>query len=81
MKYLGISQEKKFIERLRENYKEQKDFVIISKTGVKSKGGVKEAYYFISFDCFEKKCMVSNTEKGKRSKRLFSSITQTHQLL
>ena len=74
MKYLGISQEKKFIERLRENYKEQQDFVIIRKTGVKSKGGVKEAYYFISFDCFEKICMVSNTDKGKEVRDYFLEL-------
>ena len=29
IKYLGISKEKKFMERLRENYKEQLDFIIV----------------------------------------------------
>jgi len=62
-KYLEITSEKKFIDRLKENYSEQIDYIIMGDINKKSIKGVKHAYYFISFDCFEKICMNSRTKK------------------
>ena len=66
--YLGIENIKKFVERIREKYKHGSDYIIIRKKKKdKSVKGVKqdkETYYFLTFDCFEKICMMSHAEKA-----------------
>jgi phage anti-repressor protein len=69
-KYLGITKIKKFLERIREKYEINKDYVIMRKKG-KSAKGVQEAYYFISFDCFEKICMLSHAKKADEVRDYF----------
>ena len=63
IKYLEYKDIKKFYERLRNNYKLNIDYIIkrLLKTGSKD---AKRVNYYISFDCFEKICMLSRTEKG-----------------
>ena len=63
IKYFGYRDIKKFYERLRENYKINIDYITnrISNPGSKS---AKRVQYLLSFDCFEKICMLSRTEKG-----------------
>jgi hypothetical protein len=46
---LGITSEKKFIDRLKENYNERTDYIIIRDINKKSIKGIKHVYYFISF--------------------------------
>ena len=74
IKYLGISKEKKFMERLRENYKEQLDYVIIRSANKKLMKGDKQVHYFISFDCFEKICMNSRTDRGNEVRDYFIEL-------
>ena len=64
MKYLNIQNKKKFEERLRTNFILRKDYEIIRYLQ-KSVKGKKDVQYMLSFEGFERVCMVSNTEKGK----------------
>ena len=47
------------------------DMPIIIRINQKSTKGVKDAHYMISFECFEKICMNSRTEKGKMFRDYF----------
>ena len=62
-KYLGITNITNFCERLRENYTLREDYIII-KLKRKLEKNVKNTFYFLSFDGFEKVCMQSRTKKG-----------------
>ena len=73
IKYLGITYPKKFYERLREKYILNSDYIII-KTNNKSTRGIKDAIYFISFDAFEKICMISRTETGNQVRDYFITL-------
>ena len=59
--YLGITNISHFTERIRKKYVIKIDYVIIRRKGESVKD-VKDVYYFISFDCFEKICMQSKTK-------------------
>ena len=73
IKYLGITFPKKFYERLREKYIINSDYIII-RTNNKSTKGIKDANYFVSFDTFEKICMISRTETGNRVRDYFITL-------
>ena len=51
--YLGITNIYHFTERIREKYVINIDYNIIRRKGESMKG-IKDVYYFITFDCFEK---------------------------
>ena len=70
MKYLNIQNKKKFEERLRTNFILRKDYEIIRYLQ-KSEKGKKDVQYMLSFEGFERVCMVSNTEKGKAFRDYF----------
>jgi phage anti-repressor protein len=70
MKYLNIQNKKKFEERLRTNFILRKDYEIIRYLH-KLEKGKKDAIYLLSFEGFERVCMVSNTEKGKAFRDYF----------
>lgn len=70
MKYLGLNNQLKFEQRIRENYKLMADYIII-RINQKSKKGVKDANYMLSFECFEKIAMNSRTPKGKMFRDYF----------
>ena len=61
--YLGITNIHHFTERIRKKYILNVDYIIIRRGG-ESQKGIKDVYYFISFDCFEKICMQSRTKKA-----------------
>jgi phage anti-repressor protein len=63
VKYLGITNQLIFEERIRKMLILNTDYVIIRKQQ-KSKKGVKNANYMISFDGFEKLCFRSTTQKA-----------------
>jgi phage anti-repressor protein len=64
IKYLNITNRHKFEERIRKNYIINIDYIIIKLSEKLEKGKI-YSNYFISFECFEKICMNSNSEKGK----------------
>ncbi len=70
IKYLKIKIEKRFYENFRKKYKINQDYVII-RIKEKSKKGVKNAQYYISFDTFEKICMVTKSSKGEEVRDYF----------
>jgi len=51
--YLEYKDTKKFYERLRANYRIKHDFVIKRKIQ-KLQKGIRDAEYFLTFECFEK---------------------------
>jgi len=70
IEYLDISSQRGFEENIRKDYKLNIDYVII-RFKQKSMKGVKDAQYMITFECFEKICMNSSTEKGKMFRDYF----------
>jgi phage anti-repressor protein len=70
MKYLGITDKKKFIERIRAKYELRQDFEII-RLEQKAMKGIQNVHYMLSFECFEKICMSSNTRKGQEYRDYF----------
>jgi phage anti-repressor protein len=70
IKYLEYKDSKKFYERLRANYKLNKDFIIKRKIQ-KSTKGIKDVNYFLTLECFEKICMESRTSKGEAVRDYF----------
>lgn len=70
VKYLDLGNEKKFIERLREKYTVNKDF-IIQRIKQKSQKGTQDVFYYVSFDCFEKICMSSRSKMGNSVRDYF----------
>ena len=77
MKYLEIKNEKKFEERLRNNFILNLDYIII-KYNHKSMKNQKDVQYMLSFEGFEKVCMASNTVKGKEFR---NNVIIIHRLL
>lgn len=69
IKYLDCINSKKFYERLRTNYILNIDYIKI-KALEQSKNN-KKIHYFITFDCFEKICMMSRTVKGNSVRDYF----------
>ena len=70
MKYLNIKNQDKFEERLRNNFIIRKDYEIIRYVQ-KAEKHKKNVQYLVSFEGFEKICMVSTTEKGKMFRDYF----------
>ena len=73
LKYLELNNKKKFIERLREKYTVNQDFVI-KRIKQKSQKGIPDVFYYISFDCFEKICMASKSKKGNAVRDYFVTL-------
>lgn len=71
--YLELDNKKKFIERLREKYTVNKDF-IIKRINQKLKKGIQDVFYYVSFDCFEKICMTSKSKKGNSVRDYFVTL-------
>jgi len=69
-KFLNMENEKKFYERLKDNYILREDYIIV-KLKRKLEKNVKNTFYFLSFDGFEKVCMQSKTKKGKEVRDYF----------
>ena len=63
IKYLGVSNQLIFEERIRKTLQLNTEYVII-RTHKKSTKGIKDARYMVSFDGFEKLCLKSTTQKG-----------------
>lgn len=63
VKYLELKSKKIFVEKLREKYVVNKDF-IIKRIKQQSRKGIQEVFYYITFDCFEKICVFSKSEKA-----------------
>jgi phage anti-repressor protein len=70
MKYLGITDRFKFEKRIRAYYTLNEDYQII-RLQQKLTKGVKDVYYMVSFDGFEKIVMKSNTKKGQEFRDYF----------
>jgi phage anti-repressor protein len=70
LKYLDLTDLHKLEEKIRKLYILNSDYVII-RISQKSTKGIKDANYMLSFECFEKICMNSNTEKGKMFRDYF----------
>lgn len=68
--YLGVTSRRKFIERLRSNYILGKDYQI-TKLAQKLSKGVRNVIYMLSFECFERICIVSSTKKGDEYRDYF----------
>ena len=68
--YLGITNREKFIQRLRSNYVLGKDYQI-TRLAQKLSKGIRNVYYMLSFECFEKICLVSSTKKGDEYRDYF----------
>ena len=73
VKYSNLNNRKKFIERLKEKYVVNEDF-IIKRIKQKSQKGIQEAFYYISFDCFEKICMSSKSKKANEVRDYFITL-------
>ena len=73
IKYLGLTYPKKFYERMRTNYKINKDY-IIKQIKQKSIKGQRDIFYYLSFDGFEKVCMTSRSEKGNDVRDYFITL-------
>lgn len=68
--YLGITNQDKFEQRIRESYSLNIDYVIIRDMKKLTKG-VKDVHYMLSFEAFEKICMNSSTKKGQMFRDYF----------
>jgi len=73
VKYLNLNNRKKFIERLREKYIVNKDF-IIKRIKQKSQKGTPDVLYYVAFDCFEKICMSSKSKKANEVRDYFITL-------
>lgn len=63
IKYLGVSNQLIFEERIRKTLQLNTEYVIIREMKKLTKGK-KDAHYMLSFDGFEKLCLKSTTQKG-----------------
>lgn len=73
IKYLNFINPRKFFERLKTTYKINHDFIIKRKIQ-KSQKGVRDVEYFLTFECFEKICMLSRTTKGDSFRDYFITL-------
>jgi len=73
VKYLGITSNKRLYDRLRENFKLNEDY-IIKRNIQKSHKGIKDVYYYLSFEGFEKVCMTSKSKKGNSVRDYFITL-------
>ncbi len=70
IKYLNITSSKKFHENLREKYIINIDY-IIKRLNNKLQKDQQDVFYFLSFDGFEKICMMSRSKKGNQVRDYF----------
>jgi phage anti-repressor protein len=68
--FLNITKIKTFTERIREKYILNADYVIVRKIS-KSVKDVQQSFYFLTFDCFEKICMMSHAQKANEVRDYF----------
>ena len=73
VKYLEFKNKRKFIDRLKERYIANKDYVI-KRIRQKSQKGVQDVFYYMSFDCFEKICMRSKSKKANAVRDYFVTL-------
>ena len=72
-KYLELKNEKKFIERIRNNYKENNDYIIKKNNEKMTKNNIYFNYY-INFETYEKIIMMSKTDIGKQARNYFITL-------
>ena len=68
--YLEYDNLKKFNEKLREKFVLGRDYEII-RIKQKLQKNIQDAYYFLSFDGFEKACMLAKTQRGNEVRDYF----------
>jgi phage anti-repressor protein len=68
--YLDIKERKEFYSRFRKKYNVNIDYEIIEFNYKKEKN-IKNVIYYISFDTFERICMVSKAEKAEKVRDYF----------
>jgi len=68
--YLNLQNPEKFYERIRNKYVLNYDYVI-KKFKIRGTNKAPRIVYFFSFDCFEKICMMSRSEKGNQVRDYF----------
>ena len=73
VKYLGITSNKRLYDRLRENFELDVDY-IIKRNIQKSQKGIKDVFYYLSFEGFEKVCMTSKSKKGNSVRDYFITL-------
>ena len=73
IKYLGLTYSKKNYERMRTNYKINKNYIIM-RIKHKSIKGQRDIFYYLSFDGFEKVCMTSRSKKGNDVRDYFITL-------
>lgn len=73
IKYLELKSKKIFVEKLREKYTVNRDFVI-KRIKQKSQKGIQDVFYYVSFDCFEKICMSSKSKKANDVRDYFITL-------
>ena len=70
IKYLKIKYARGFHENLRTNYILNRDYVI-QRLHQKSQKDKQDVFYYLSFDGFERICMMSRSEKGNQVRDYF----------
>jgi phage anti-repressor protein len=70
IKYLNITSSKKFHENLREKYIINNDYVI-KRLNNKLQKDKQDVFYYLSFDGFERICMMSRSKKGNQVRDYF----------
>ncbi|ARF10295.1 hypothetical protein Hokovirus_1_174 [Hokovirus HKV1] len=71
--YLDIQNLRKFYSRIREKYNLNDDY-IIKKYTIRKPDDTRRVEYYFSFDCFEKICMQSRTNKGNIVRDYFITL-------
>ena len=71
--YLEYDNLKKFNEKLREKFILSQDYTIIRKKQ-KSQKDIQDTFYFLSFDGFEKACMLAKTQRGNEVRDYFITL-------
>jgi phage anti-repressor protein len=75
MWYLNISDKDKFHELLRKQFRNNYDYVIERTTNVK-KNKVTSIKYLLSFECFKKVCMMSDTYIGEQYRDFYMKLEE-----
>ena len=73
IKYLGLKDDDFFYKRLRDDFILDVDY-IIKRYIQKSQKGIKDVYYYLSFEGFEKICMTSRSKKGNSVRDYFITL-------
>lgn len=70
IKYLKLTNSRKFYERLKNTYTLGSDYIIKRLMEQKEKGK-QNVFYYVSFDCFERICMLSRSKIGNETRDYF----------